>query len=211
MKLGPKLLAATLACGVAAAAEAGTSWDETVNGDLSNDGLAPTPLAVSAGSNLILGNAGGPSGGDIDRDYFRFTVPAGSTWTGLTLLSNTAVAGGFSFVAIQVGPQLTVSPTGAGASDLLGFAHYDNGQIGTNLLPVIVSGFSGALPSGIYSMWVQDTGGLAQYGFDVVLTSAPPAANVPLPAAALWLLAGLFGLTSLRRLRASGSSRLSSF
>jgi hypothetical protein len=77
--------------------------------------------------------------------------------------------------------------------DLIGFAHYSNDQIGTDMLPSIIFGFTGALSSGTYSLWVQDTGGPASYGFDFGVTA------VPLPGAGLFLLSGLFGLTALRR------------
>jgi len=195
MNLALKLLAATAFSGFAVAADASTLWDESLDGDLSNDGFSPTQLVAALGSNVVLGIAGTPVGSDIDRDYFRFTVPDGARLSSIMLLGNTAVAGGVSFIGIQPGPQLTVSPTGAGASSLIAFGHYGNAEIGTNLLPslLVTPNPTSSLPSGIYSIWVQDTGGAAPYGFDFQI------APVPLPGAALLLLSGLFGLASLRR------------
>jgi hypothetical protein len=173
-----------------ATAHAATVWDEAANGDLSNDGLAPTPLVAGVGSNVILG-ATGNSGQGVDRDYFKFTVPAGAALTQIILLPNTSVSGSVSFIGMQPGPELTVTPSGGGVERLLALGHYGNDQTGTDLLPAIKIGSPGPLPSGTYSVWIQDTGGPASYGFDFVMTSlAPPA---PAPALRDWgaLLLGL--------------------
>jgi hypothetical protein len=185
---------AACACAALVPAWAGTGWDESVSGDLSNNGLAPTPVAVALGSNVVTGFTG-DAGAGIDRDYFSFTVPEGLTLTALTLLPVTSVSGGASFIAIQAGPQLTVTPTGGGVENLLGFAHYGTDLIGLDLLPVMAVKFTGALPSGTYSVWVQELGGTVPYGFDFVISSVPE-----LPPAAL-LAAGLGGLVLRRRFR----------
>ena len=73
--------------------------------------------------------------------------------------------------------------------------HYGTDLIGSNLLTSLTT--SGSLPSGIYSVWVQETGGPVEYGFDFELTP------VPLPAAAPLLLSGLLGMAALRRRRSA--------
>jgi hypothetical protein len=161
----------------AVAADAGTMWDETTAGDLSNDGLSPTALVMGIGSNRVLG-AVGNAGQGVDRDYFKFTVPAGATLTSIVLLSNTQTAG-VSFIGIQPGPQLTVTPSGGGAENLVALGHYGNDQIGTDLLPVIKIGTPGPLPAGTYSVWVQELSGTAPYGFDFVTTAGAVTNSVP--------------------------------
>jgi hypothetical protein len=168
---------------------------------LSGSGLSPTVLATALGSNVVLGSTG-DSGQGVDRDYFTFTVPSGTALTSIKLLGNTSVSGGSSFIAIQSGPQLTVTPSGQGVQQLLGYTHYGNDLIGTDLLPAMVIQFTGALPSGTYSVWVQETGGPAAYGLDLVISPVgggdPQDGDVPtLPE---WgfilmalLLAGLLG------------------
>ena len=185
--------AAAAALLVAGSAQAVTVWDEAVNGDFSNDGLATTPVPVQLAANRIVGMTG-DGGQGIDRDYFRFTVPVGAELKAIKLLDNTQVSGGASFIAIQAGPQITVTPTGNGVENLLGFAHYGNDQIGTDILPAMAVKFTGALPAGTYSVWVQDTGGPASYGFEFVI------AAVPEPAPALLLAAGVAVLVVRRRL-----------
>ena len=50
-------------------------------------------------------------------------------------------------------------------------------------------GYTGSLPAGTYTVWVQETGtGVAAYGFDFSVS------QVPEPASALMLLAGVAGL-----------------
>lgn len=174
--------------------QANSVWDEAVNGDLSNDGLAPTLLTLALGSNQLAGTVGN-AGLGVDRDYFSFNVPAGADWTALLVNEGTQVSGSVSFMAVQAGPQVTVSPSGAGASALLGFTHYEGADIGNNVLPRLLSitpGLGGTLAAGTYSMWVQETGGTAPYNFSLVLTA------VPEPATA-WLAGiGLLGWASRR-------------
>ncbi len=167
-RTGFEVLMGVLALCGGLAAHAGTAWDEAGGVDLSNNGLNPTPLVVSVGSNTVLGTVGN-SGQGIDRDYFRFTVPAGAVLQSIRVLGNTSVSGGASFIAIQAGPQLTVSPSGAGVEQLLGFTHYGNDQIGNDILQDMAISFSGALPAGTYSVWVQETGGPASYGLDFMI------------------------------------------
>ena len=167
------------------AAHAGTAWNEAVSGDLSGNGLAPTALTVAAGSNTVVGTVG-DAGFGVDRDYFKITVPPGAKLASIVMLGNTFVSGSASFMGIQPGPQVTVSPTtGAGASALLGFTHYTNDEVGTDILPLIAppATYPGGLPSGTYTIWIQDTGGTVDYGFDFVIAPVNGAADAPLP---LW-------------------------
>jgi hypothetical protein len=171
-------------------------WDESINADLSNDGLNPTTLSVALGSNIVNGTTG-DAGSGVDRDYFRFTIPVGALLTSITVQPNTTVSGSSSFIALQAGPQVTVTPSGTGVASLLGFSHYGSADIGNNLLPVLAASFLSGLPSGTYSLWLQETGGPVSYGIDFGVT----AAAVPLPAAAWFMMAGLAGLFSRARRR----------
>lgn len=191
---GTRWIIVALACTGAVSARAATVWDESLQGELSADGLLPTPLAMTVGANRVAGVVG-DSGQGIDRDYFNFTVPVGAALSAVMLLNSTSVSGGASFFALQAGPRLTVTPAGAGADALLGFSHYTNDQINSDILPSVVFGPVSVLPSGTYSVWVQETGGPAPYGFDFILTA------VPEPAALGMMLAGLLLVGRARRPR----------
>ncbi|MBI3349954.1 MAG: hypothetical protein HY020_22435 [Burkholderiales bacterium] len=190
-------VAAALLAVAAACAQATTVWQEGADGtnDLSNDRLAPTTVTMGLGHNLVLGTTGN-AGSGIDRDYFRFDVPAGAVLEAIVLHPDTFVSGDASFIGIQAGPQVTVTPTGGGAgvTALYGFLHYRNDQIGQNILPELAFGTSPVpAPAGTYAVWVQELGGEVRYGFDFVVAS-----SVPEPAAALRLALGLAGLACRR-------------
>lgn len=195
-----RLLAAALLPAFAALpAHALTVWDEATDGDLSSVALDPTPLLVADGENKVLGSVGN-AGSGVDRDYFSFVVPTGYLLSSITLL-DASVSGSSSFIALQAGPQVTVTPSGAGIEALLGYAHYGNDLVGQNLLEhILLAGHTAPLAAGTYSIWVQETGGPASYALDLHLTAAP----VPEPGTWAMSLAGLAGWAVLRRRRATG-------
>jgi hypothetical protein len=94
---------------------------------------------------------------------------------------------------------VTVDPTGGSAAGLLGWWHYNENDIGTDILPSIgagpgATGFTGALPAGSYAFWIQETAtGSAAYQFDFSVSQVPETSTT------LMFLAGLAGLGFLRR------------
>ncbi len=198
-RLGKRLLFAALLAGSAAATQAATVWDESSHGDFSGLYDAPTALTLGLGGNVILGLTGlTPEG--TDRDYFSFVVTNGAILTSLTLLDNTFVSGGVSFIGLQVGSRFTKPFDQIQPVDVLGFVHYDTSFVGVDMLPLLDGPVFNGLPSGIYTAWVQDTGGSAAgYGFDFTVSSAP----VPLPGAVWLLVSGALSLGALRRRRAA--------
>jgi len=171
-------------------------WNETVDGDLSNDRLAPTHISLGLGLNPLKGGFGQP-----DLDYLAVVVPAGMQLSALRHGADMAIGGVRSFIGVQAGDQMTVPPDTGSSDGLLGWAHFQDAPVGTDLLPAIgqgfgAAGFVGPLPMGTYTFWIQDTSseaGLA-FAFDVEVTAVPEPATV-----GLWLVGIAAG--SMRILR----------
>ncbi len=188
------------------AAHGDTIYNESVSGDLSNSGLAPTQVTVSLGLNDLFGTTGKSAAtAIIDRDYFTFTVPQSLYLTAITVLPGTQTLGtlGDSFIGIESGPQVTVSTTATTAAGLLGWDHYGTDDIGVNILPLMgtglgSTGFTGPLPAGTYSFWVQEASvGTVPYGLEFTVATPEPSTWTML----LTGLAALVGKTSRRAAR----------
>jgi hypothetical protein len=184
------------------AANAAVIYNESVSGDLSNSGLTPTGLTVSIGSNQIFGTTGADTA--PDRDYFKFTVPVGLVLSAITILPGTQNLGpnGDSFFGVEAGPQVTVPVLPADATGLLGWIHYDAGDVGTNILPEMgasdfgATGFKPPLPSGTYSFWLQEGNvGTVPYGLDFTITAAPEPGSWEM----LVLCLALFGIQAVHK------------
>jgi len=182
MRMSIFLLAGAFLYGTAAHGD--TIYNESVSGDLSNSGLTPTLLTVSLGSNDLSGTTG-KTNNIIDRDYFTFTVPPGLELTAITVLPGTQTLGtlGESFIGIESGSEVTVSTAATTAAGLLGWYHYDDtADIGLNILPLMgtsglgSTGFTGPLPAGTYSFWVQEASvGTVPYGLEFTVATPEPA------------------------------------
>jgi hypothetical protein len=184
------------------AAHGDTLYNESVSGDLSNSGLTPTLVTISLGANDLFGTTG-KTGTVVDRDYFTFTVPQGQYLTAITVLPGTQTLGplGDSFIGIEAGPEVTVSTAATDATGLLGWFHYDTGDIGVNILPLMgtsglgSTGFTGPLPAGTYSFWEQEGNvGTVPYGLEFTVATPEPASWTML----LTGMAALVGRTARR-------------
>src|SRR3954468_18973510 len=115
-----------VAWGFIANSNAALVYDESSTGDLSNNGLNATFVSLSAGANEIRGSTGKGTSTITDRDYFTVSVPVGLQLSSLVVLPGTAVSGDFSFIGLQSGSQLSVSPSTSDATGLLGWRHYSS-------------------------------------------------------------------------------------
>lgn len=170
-----------------------TVYSEAVNGDLSNDGLNPTAISLTAGSNDIIGTTGGATAPNT-RDYFTVTVPSNLRLVSLIERAGTQ-AGNVGFLGLQSGLQVTLPPTTTTAAGLLGWIHYAPTANDIDILPTIgipangSSGFVPPLGPGNYTFWLQDSSpGTFLYDFNIVL------ASVPEPSAAGLMMIGLIAL-----------------
>jgi hypothetical protein len=162
----------------------------------------PTFIALASGANDVLGMVSNVNGA-VDRDYFTVTVPTGMVLSAINVLPNTALvsAADKAFVGLSAGVGSPAPPPPNSMAGLIGYAHFQNANIGSNLLPAMGSSaglpaFTPPLGAGNYSFWVQDTtAGTSAYGFQLVVTS------VPEPTTTATLLAGLLSLGWLARRR----------
>lgn len=177
-----------------------TTYDESVNGDLSGDRANPTAINLTTGSNLITATS---VAGDIE--YFKLTLPAGQRLSAIVVKSNTSSS--LSFIAVQQGSAFTEPPTGTNVANLLGYSHFGvgNGTIGHDILPLMgtASGaidFTPPLTAPPYTFWSQETSSTpSTYTLDFQVTAAP--ANVPLSPVAIGALALLLAMVGASRLR----------
>jgi hypothetical protein len=154
---------------------AATIWDETINGDLSDDPAAPTPIAFPV--NLAATIKGSVMTGS---DYITFTVPPGATMTSiwLTLLSPgvstfTALnAGSTSYVPFGSDDGLFLSGiflTGADSSTNLLFP-FDTRSVTPNSLP------APSLGPGTYC-WMMYLNGVSNQHYEIEFIITGPLAT----------------------------------
>jgi hypothetical protein len=190
------------------------AWDEAVDGELSADPAAPTPVTFNVGNNTVTGTVRSTAPVDI-RDYITFTIPPGRTLTALRLINYADLSGTgqgvTGFHAINAGatsfiPDLTTE------NNFLGGDHVIPMASGTDLLPELSdgdtagTGFTVPLGPGTYTYVIQQTSGFVGYNMQFVISGPAPVPTWQ-PWAAV-LMAGLLaaaGFIVVRR-RALGIS-----
>jgi len=200
-----KLWAACL--GLMSGAACAVTLSEASAGDFSGDRLTPTRFVLdhqagTPGHNVLSGSTGRGANG-VDRDYLWVVVPEGYRWTGLRVGQQTFSGGANgAFIGLASGSTMPLEPNAQNATGLLGWRHYAAADRGSDILDDMSrpakgsSGFSGELPAGDYTVWIQELApGEFNYRFNFLLSPVP---EVP---TALLLLAGLAAL----RLRSSAA------
>ena len=173
-------------------------YDESVDGDLSDDNLNPTFVTLFPEVSKVLAST---TFEPLDRDFVTFTVPDGQVLDQIIwgLYEST---GSQSFFAIAAGDQITSIDD---ASVLLGATPISVDDVATNILDDLGmavlggSGFSGPLGAGNYTLWFQDTSADTNYGYSIVLANA-----VPEPT--MGVVPAFLGLAFLSRRRLGTSS-----
>jgi hypothetical protein len=194
---------ACLALSLPTAIGQSATYDELLDGDLSDAPASPTPWLLESGVNVLSGRAGkNATQGTIDFDLATFTVPAGRQLDSITVTSylnedEFAIA----FFALQAG-----TPWDDNVGDLInghalmGWAHIDSSMTGIDLLAEFQANanapiFAIPLPAGAYTMLIQDI----DTEFDYSLSFN--ASAVPEPASAA--MAALGVILALRRRHAA--------
>ncbi|MEE4273035.1 MAG: hypothetical protein V2I67_15285 [Thermoanaerobaculales bacterium] len=139
----------------AVTAHAATIWDESVDGDLSNDQTAPTDITLVSASDDVMGTVGGANPGEF-FDCMRFDVPSGDSVNSIFLTSYVAAGGnttsGFN---LYTGTPADTASFGDLCSIAVGPAN-----VGEDLLTVSCAG--SPLATGTYTVcWREGTAGQA--------------------------------------------------
>jgi hypothetical protein len=178
---------------LASASRGAVIWNETVNGDLSNNQAAPTSFNLAPGTSSVIGTVNGSTD---SQDWVEVTIPAGFQLSGYTLASYVSTdAQGFT--GVQAGTTFVGSAFSAGS--YLGYTHFGTGaqnasepagsNVGDNLLPIMGDninqspgslGFTPPLPAGPYTFLIQQLGASTAYQFDFAVTSVPEPASLGL-------------------------------
>lgn len=164
------VIALAAAAAATSAVTAGVVWDETIDGDLSNNGLTPSDGGIlSLGSNTVLGSTGPGTGinGQPGYDVLKITIANGQLLSQVLLTSyEPAGVGNTSGFVFFDGDQGTGS-----ANDFLGGGSYGTGNIGNDIL---VGNGIGALGPGTYTFEVREFGGpRSTWSVDFIVTPTP--------------------------------------
>jgi hypothetical protein len=180
------------------------SWDESVQGDLSNSRSTPSALELELGDNPIKGGFGVP-----DLDYLAVTVPDGFVLDRIVTGVGNVQGLSRSFIGVQGGPVMTVPPTATSAAGLLGWTHYSQADGVDLLLSIGIPksgsiGFTPPLPAGTYTFWFNETTAASDLTFDFNfhLAAAPAqysSSDAPLPIWAVAVLGGVLAGVARRR------------
>jgi len=140
------------------------SYDESTDGDLSDSSTSPTSITFELGDNIIVASqtSDGP-------DYFTFSIPEGYALSQLVVDDFDVNDPGF------IGIANSTVINGATAADLLGGLVYGATNIDEDILPEIgtlngATGFTGVLPSGDYTIWLNQTGSASTATLNFVVT-----------------------------------------
>lgn len=160
-------------------------WDESLNGDLSNDRFNPTAFTLSPGTSSLIATSGAdPDTGDMDREFFAFTIPDGFVLSEVRLA---AYAGEdeIAFIGLVTGPIMTVDPESPAIEELYGWTLFGPLvlPVGSDYLPRMGSaqgaiGFTPPLSAGVYSWWSQQLSPPVTYQWDFVVAPEPGTASL---------------------------------
>jgi len=170
--------AALAACAIVSAAGAGVVYDETIDGDLSDDRFNPTDIATALGSNrarMSVVDSNSPGG---DRDYFTVSIGAGEFIDRIILDESSVGSSGIdntAFIGLAFDDIFDFDPVNLTGPGLVGFVLTDDTLVGTDILGAL-SGGLGSLGAGDYTFWVQQTGvDETTVGLDIRVAPAPGA------------------------------------
>jgi len=154
---------------LAAAAQA-VNWNESINGDLSNNPNAPTALGVfGIGTHSIIA-----SDAFAAQDNFTFSLAPG---TSLSSIFHVAYASADATAFIGLASGTTINQ-GSAPGSLLGYTHFGFATLGTEIIDNIATGpgavgFTPPLGAGNYAVWMQQAGASATWNLRFTVVPEP--------------------------------------
>ncbi|MCS7468398.1 PEP-CTERM sorting domain-containing protein [Stieleria sp. ICT_E10.1] len=170
--------------------------DEAIHGELSNDNFAPTVLNFTLGENTVIGDVANARDFPANTDVFRFVVPDGAVWDSLILTDyrdSSPNKDNAAFLAIDDSDTFPYDSFGLDeinnanpafpedafiGGTVFGGGGPTNPDVGRDLLPraanVVGAGYTTPLPSGDYTIYIQQTDSSTGYSLTVNLVSAIP-------------------------------------
>jgi len=156
----------------------GAILDEAIRGDLPNTGATPVQWTLEAGDNLLAGSAGTSAVTGPDYDLVTLNIPAGLELRSLFLTKH-EIDFGLSFMGWQYGAMWTAGyGTLVDGNQLFRYQLFDKNYIGFDLL------FDIDLPSGAYTIELQDIHVPYNYGFTFRVVAVPEPGMAALAAGA---------------------------
>ncbi len=197
MRCHVPLTALVVAGSITGGAFAEIVYDESFDGDLSDNYLAPTSINVSEGFNTFVFTT--DRDGD-DRDIFTFEVADGYQLSGVILDlfdTNADDPSNLGFIGFSGGSVLGIDPDIPNPAGLLGYALVFENDSGSDIFDVMANGggaqgYDGPLGAGPYTFWAQETSPTSDdWRVTLVVT--------PVPGPGALALAALAGVMPRRR------------
>jgi hypothetical protein len=169
------------------ASDAALSYIESINGDLSGNGLAPSVLTFTTGLNQVSGTMGATAG-PVDVDIFSFVVGSGQSITSIKLSSFVpvgSVSTGSFFALDDAATIDTGNGTNHAANRLV------NASSGEFLSASVLFGtkfsggasaLAGPLGPGTYTIFFRETSTQVNYTLDFTMVPEPSVSLLLIPA-----------------------------
>jgi len=151
------------------------SYDEAVDGDLSDEFDNPSgPFELVNGINSFVTLQRGEAPRDID--YFTFELKSGFKLSEIIVGDFAGDSDNLAFIGLQLGSPFDNDAFNTTADQLLGGTLYGFADIRQNILPEMAqlegaSGFTLPLISGVYTIWLNQTGRRTTARLDFVVTN----------------------------------------
>ncbi|MCH1504673.1 MAG: PEP-CTERM sorting domain-containing protein [Verrucomicrobiales bacterium] len=163
-------------------------WNESTDGDLSDNPAAPTTLTLITGENSIVGSISGPIVSNVSGyDEASFTVPQNTQVFSVTLESYGPDTTNMSLFNLYEGA------VGADLGNLLASATLEVAHVGLNLVeaPTALMPLAEPLGPGVYTIDIREGGAAQDYEISVHV--------IPEPSVPLLVILGSFLLVTRRR------------